>query len=275
MKRLLLVLLASVTLFSCADSGSIKVEIPKRPSGQESVLGLRAEPIDTVRIGIVGLGMRGVSAVDRLTYVPDCRVTALCDVEMPRVERSARILEARGMGGAALYGGEETSWMSLCESDDVDLVYICTAWVTHTPIALDAMECGKHVAIEVPAANTLEEIWALIDMSEKTRKHCMMLENCVYDFFEMSTLSMAQAGMFGEVVHVEGAYNHCLDPYWSEYWNSWRLEYNRLFRGDVYPTHGIGPVCQVLGIHRGDRMKTLVSMDTKPFNGPKVYELKT
>ena len=137
------------------------------------------------------------------------------------------------------------------------------------------MECGKHVAIEVPAATTLEDIWALIDMSEKTRRHCMMLENCVYDFFEMSTLAMAQAGLFGEVIHVEGSYHHCLDPYWSEYWNSWRLEYNKEHRGDVYPTHGIGPICQVLGIHRGDRMKTLVSMDTKAINGPKIYELKT
>ena len=274
MKRILLALAATFMTFSCVQKNVISVDVPERSAGQESVLGLRTEPLDTVRVGIVGLGMRGVSAVDRLTYVPDCRVTALCDIEMPRVERSARILENRGVPGARLFGGEAESWKQLCESEDVDLVYICTDWLTHTPIALYAMECGKHVAIEVPAANTLEEIWALIDMSEKTRRHCMMLENCVYDFFEMSTLSMAQAGMFGEVIHVEGAYHHCLDPFWGEYWNSWRLEYNKDHRGDVYPTHGIGPVCQVLGIHRGDRMKTLVSMDTKPFNGPIIYELK-
>ena len=274
MKRILLALAATFMTFSCVQKNVISVDVPERSAGQESVLGLRTEPLDTVRVGIVGLGMRGVSAVDRLTYVPDCRVTALCDIEMPRVERSARILENRGVPGARLFGGEADSWKQLCESEDVDLVYICTDWLTHTPIALYAMECGKHVAIEVPAANTLEEIWALINMSEKTRRHCMMLENCIYDFFEMSTLSMAQAGMFGEVIHVEGAYHHCLDPFWGEYWNSWRLEYNKDHRGDVYPTHGIGPVCQVLGIHRGDRMKTLVSMDTKPFNGPKIYELK-
>ena len=274
MKRILLALAATFMTFSCVQKNVISVDVPERSAGQESVLGLRTEPLDTVRVGIVGLGMRGVSAVDRLTYVPDCRVTALCDIEMPRVERSARILENRGVPGARLFGGEADSWKQLCESEDVDLVYICTDWLTHTPIALYAMECGKHVAIEVPAANTLEEIWALIDMSEKTRRHCMMLENCIYDFFEMSTLSMAQAGMFGEVIHVEGAYHHCLDPFWGEYWNSWRLEYNKAHRGDVYPTHGIGPVCQVLDIHRGDRMRTLVSMDTKPFNGPRVYELK-
>ena len=260
-------------MLSCSPRTKlISVETPARPAGQESVLGLAADPIDTVRVGFVGLGMRGSSAVHRFTSVPDSKITALCDIKNDRVQKCAEYLENKGLPKAETYGGEEESWKQLCESNNVDLVYICTDWKNHTPIALYAMQCGKHVAIEVPAATTLEEIWALINMSEKTRKHCMMLENCVYDFFEMKTLAMAQAGAFGEVVHVEGAYHHCLDPFWGEYWESWRLEYNKENRGDVYPTHGIGPVCQVLNIHRGDRMKTLVSMDTKPFNGPKVYE---
>ena len=276
MKRyLLLILIAAMSLISCKEQVNlIRTDVPERPSGQESVLGLTTEPLETVRIGIVGLGMRGGSAVERLSYVPDCQITALCDIEQDRVTRSADRLTAKGIVDVETHGGEAESWRGLCESQDVDLVYICTDWKNHVPIALYAMECGKHVAIEVPAATTLDEIWALINMSEKTRRHCMMLENCVYDFFEMSTLAMAQEGVFGEVVHVEGAYHHCLDPYWDEYWESWRLEYNKDHRGDVYPTHGIGPVCQVLGIHRGDRMKTLVSMDTKPLNGPKIYELK-
>ena len=276
MKRyLLLILIAAMSFISCKEQVNvIRTDVPERPAGQESVLGLTAEPLETVRIGIVGLGMRGGSAVDRLSYVPDCQITALCDIEQDRVTRSAERLIAKGIADVQTYGGEAESWRGLCESPEVDLVYICTDWKNHVPIALYAMECGKHVAIEVPAATTLDEIWDLINMSEKTRRHCMMLENCVYDFFEMSTLAMAQEGVFGEVIHVEGAYHHCLDPYWDEYWESWRLEYNKDHRGDVYPTHGIGPVCQVLGIHRGDRMKTLVSMDTKPFNGPKIYELK-
>ena len=152
----------------------------------------------------------------------------------------------------------------------MDLVYICTDWLNHYPIAMYAMECGKHVAIEVPAALDMDQIWGLINQCEKTRRHCMMLENCVYDFFEMTTLEMAQRGLFGEVIHVEGAYCHNLDPFWDEYWNNWRLDYNQKFRGDVYPTHGIGPVCQVLNIHRGDRMTMLVSMDTKSFNGARI-----
>lgn len=278
MKNLFIMLTAAslLMLASCSrQSGVIRTDVPARPAGQESALGMTADPIEVVRVGFVGLGMRGYSAVDRYVHVPDSKIAALCDVEADRVERSVAVLERNGLEPALTFSGSEDAWKGLCESPEVDLVYICTDWKSHVPIALYAMECGKHVAIEVPAATTLEDIWALIDMSEKTRRHCMMLENCVYDFFEMSTLAMAQAGLFGEVIHVEGSYHHCLDPFWGEYWNSWRLEYNKEHRGDVYPTHGIGPVCQVLGIHRGDRMKTLVSMDTKAVNGPKVYELKT
>ena len=138
-----------------------------------------------------------------------------------------------------------------------------------------AMEHGKHVAIEVPAAMTLDEIWKLINTSEKTRKHCMQLENCVYDFFELTSLNMAQQGVFGEVLHVEGSYIHNLEDFWPEYWNNWRMDYNHLHRGDVYATHGMGPACQVLNIHRGDRMKTLVSMDTKAVNGPAYIKKQT
>lgn len=278
MKKLFIMLTAAtlMLLASCSQKpGVIKTDVPARPAGQESVIGLTADPIEVVRVGFVGLGMRGRGAIDRFVHVPQSKIAALCDVEADRVERSAKVLERNGLEPAQMFSGSEDAWRQLCESTDVDLVYICTDWKSHVPIALYAMECGKHVAIEVPAATTLDEIWALIDMSEKTRLHCMMLENCVYDFFEMSTLAMAQAGAFGEVIHVEGAYHHCLDPFWGAYWNSWRLEFNKEHRGDVYPTHGIGPVCQVLDIHRGDRMKTLVSMDTKPFNGPKVYELRT
>jgi predicted dehydrogenase len=130
------------------------------------------------------------------------------------------------------------------------------------------MKDGKHVAIEVPGALTMEEIWDLINTSEKTRKHCMQLENCIYDFFELTTLNMAQKGLFGEILHAEGAYIHNLEPYWEEYWNNWRLDYNRKHRGDIYPTHGMGPACLALNIHRGDKMNYLVSMDTKVVSIP-------
>ena len=278
MKKTLLYLAAAALLgISCCrqEAAVIKTDVPARPAGQENVIGLRAAPIDTVRIGVVGLGMRGSFAVDRLSYVPGAKIVALCDLLPDRVEAAQQTLSRLGKPAAKGYSGEEESWKGLCEQEDVDLVYVVTDWLHHVPIGLYAMECGKHVAIEVPAALDLEGIWALINKSEQTRLHCMMLENCVYDFFEMTTLEMAKQGVFGEVIHGEGSYQHNLDPFWDEYWNNWRLDYNQKNRGDVYPTHGIGPVCQVLNIHRGDRMKTLVSMDTKSFNGAKIVENHT
>ena len=283
MKRSLPIQMIVVTallllLTACATSQKsalINTPTPKRPAGQQSALGLRTAPLQTVRVGFVGLGMRGPDAVSRWCHIEGTDIKALCDVEADRVEACQRLLRQNGRPEAAAYSGSTEAYRALCERDDIDLVYIATDWIHHAPIALYAMEHGKHVAIEVPAANTLDEIWALVNTAERTQRHCIMLENCVYDFFEIATLNMAQQGLFGEVLHVEGSYLHNLDDFWDEYWNNWRLDYNRLHRGDVYPTHGLGPDCQVLDIHRGDRMDYLVSMDTKAVNGKRLVERKT
>ena len=283
MKRSLPIQMIVVTallllLTACATSQKsalINTPAPKRPAGQQSALGLRTAPLQTVRVGFVGLGMRGPDAVSRWCHIEGTDIKALCDVEADRVEACQKLLRQNGRPEAAAYSGSTEAYKALCERDDIDLVYIATDWIHHAPIALYAMEHGKHVAIEVPAANTLDEIWALVNTAERTQRHCIMLENCVYDFFEIATLSMAQQGLFGEVLHVEGSYLHNLDDFWDEYWNNWRLDYNRLHRGDVYPTHGLGPDCQVLDIHRGDRMDYLVSMDTKAVNGKRLVERKT
>ena len=283
MKRSLPIQMIVVTallllLTACATSQKsalINTPTPKRPAGQQSALGLRTAPLQTVRVGFVGLGMRGPDAVSRWCHIEGTDIKALCDVEADRVEACQQLLRQNGRPEAAAYSGSTEVYKALCERDDIDLVYIATDWIHHAPIALYAMEHGKHVAIEVPAANTLDEIWALVNTAERTQRHCIMLENCVYDFFEIATLNMAQQGLFGEVLHVEGSYLHNLDDFWDEYWNNWRLDYNRLHRGDVYPTHGLGPDCQVLDIHRGDRMDYLVSMDTKAVNGKRLVERKT
>ena len=283
MKRSLPIQMIVVTallllLTACATSQKsalINTPTPKRPAGQQSALGLRTAPLQTVRVGFVGLGMRGPDAVSRWCHIEGTDIKALCDVEADRVEACQRLLRQNGRPEAAAYSGSTEVYKALCERDDIDLVYIATDWIHHAPIALYAMEHGKHVAIEVPAANTLDEIWALVNTAERTQRHCIMLENCVYDFFEIATLNMAQQSLFGEVLHVEGSYLHNLDDFWDEYWNNWRLDYNRLHRGDVYPTHGLGPDCQVLDIHRGDRMDYLVSMDTKAVNGKRLVERKT
>ena len=272
MKRKLLSLCAAVlVLAACGGQKTgqvIELPVPERPAGQQDMIQFAADPIENVGVGVVGLGMRGSHAVRRLMLVPGCHIAAICDVETDRAESSLADVREGGQE-ANVYSGEEESYKALCEDPDVDLVYICTDWLHHVPVALYALEHGKHVAIEVPSALTLKDCWDLINTSERTRRHCMILENCCYDFFELSALAMAQAGVFGEIIHAEGAYNHNLGPFWYEYWENWRLDYNSKHRGDLYPTHGFGPVCQVLNIHRGDRLTTLVAMDTDPFNGPK------
>ncbi len=287
MKQSLLIALAALLLSSCCSDGLVReglsvniyeedglimTEVPQRPAGQENMLAFAAPAMEKVRIGIIGLGMRGPGAVKRMCFIEGAEVLALCDLEQDRVEAAAAILAEHGKPEAALYYGSEDAWKALCERDDLDLVYIVTDWKTHAMMAKYAMEQGKHVAIEVPAAMNMAEIWDLVETSERTRRHCMQLENCVYDFFELTSLNMAQQGLFGEILHAEGAYIHNLEEYWDEYYDDWRLQYNREHRGDVYPTHGIGPICQALNIHRGDKMNVLVSMDTKSVNGRAFYE---
>ncbi|HML84175.1 MAG TPA: Gfo/Idh/MocA family oxidoreductase, partial [Bacteroidales bacterium] len=201
MKRLLtrsflVIVSLFVSVFAVAQSSKmIMTPEPPRPQGQTDALELACEPIPTVRVGFVGLGMRGADAVRRFMYLEGVEVTALCDIVPDRVTESQKVLAENGRAAASEYTGEE-GWKKLCESHNVDLVYVCTHWQLHTPIAVYAMEHGKHAAIEVPAALTIDECWQLVNTVEKTRRHCMMLENCCYDFFEMATLNMAQKGLF-------------------------------------------------------------------------------
>ena len=246
----------------------VTVSTPERPAGQRDVIGLSCPPIETVRIGFIGLGSRGSEAIRRFTYQKGIEVKALCDLHQANVDTCQQMLLRANMPKATEYYGSEDAWKQVCEQPDIDLIYIATDWLHHTPMMVYAMEHGKHVACEVPAAMNMEEIWKTIDTAERTRKHCMMLENCVYDFFEITTLNMAQQGLFGEITHVKGAYNHCLQEYWDDYNADWRMQYNINNRGDVYPTHGMGPACQLLNIHRGDRMKYLVAMDSDPISLP-------
>ena len=250
----------------CNEKGMIVFDEPARVEGQQSMLGFAAEPIPVIRVGFIGLGMRGPGAVNRFTHLESVEIKGLCDLEQSNVDKCQKTLADAGLPAAEGYVGPE-AYKQLCERDDIDLIYIATDWVNHTPIAVYAMEHGKHVAIEVPAATSIEECWQLVDTSERTRRHCMMLENCVYDFFELTCLNMAQQGLFGEILHAEGAYIHNLSDYWNDYYGNWRLDFNQKHRGDVYATHGFGPVCQALNIHRGNRLNYLVCMDTKSVNG--------
>jgi predicted dehydrogenase len=240
----------------------------ERASGKQrfNMCGYAAPKIERVRIGFIGLGMRGGDAVQRIAYIDGIEIKALCDKYEDRVTKSKAALEQRGFGKPKAYSGNE-GWKEMIENEELDLVYICTPWSLHTPMSVYALKHGKHVACEVPIAKTLDECWELVETSEQTRKHCMMLENCCYDFFEMLTLNMARNGMFGELVHAEGAYIHDLRDLnfnKSGYADMWRLKENYR-NGNLYPTHGLGPIAQCLNINRGDQMEHLVSMSTNDF----------
>lgn len=266
------------------NKGKIMIESPERPAGQKDVLGLALPKMKTVRVGFVGLGMRGPSAVEDFCLIPGVEIVALCDYVEARTAKQNETLRKHGLAPAAVYYGEK-GYEDLCRRNDIDLVYIATDWEHHAVVAKCAMENGKNVADEVPSAMNLEECWQLIDLAEQKQLNCMILENCCYDWFEMRTLNMAQHGVFGEILHAQGAYIHNLDEFWDYYWKNpngtdpeqlgWRLKYNRENRGDIYATHGLGPVAQLLDIHRGDRMATLVAMDTKSVHGKELVEAKT
>lgn len=266
------------------NKGKIVIETPQRPKGQKDVLGLALPKKKVVRIGLVGLGMRGPGAVENFSLIPGVQVVALCDYEEKRAVKQNERLRKNGLAPAAVYYGEK-GYEALCKRPDIDLVYIATDWEHHAIVAKCALENGKNVADEVPSAMNLQECWDLINLAEQKQLNCMILENCCYDWFEMRTLNMAQHGVFGEILRAQGAYIHNLDDFWDYYWKNpngsdpdqlgWRLKYNKENRGDLYATHGLGPVAQALDIHRGDRMKTLVSMDTKSVHGKELVEKKT
>ncbi len=266
------------------DGGTIVVDTPERAEGQEHVVGLSVAPIRNVRVAFVGLGMRGPWAVWRFSCIPGVEVVALCDYERERAEACQKFLRNESLMPADIYWGER-GYEAICSREDVDLVYIATDWNHHFPVAECAMEHGKHTAIEVPSAMNLEQCWRLIDLAEQRRLHCFILENCCYDYFEMTALNMAQQGVFGEIVRAEGAYIHTLDEFWNSYWLDpedddvdelhWRLKYNKENRGDLYATHGLGPVAQCMDIHRGDRFTTLVAMDTESFVGKELVKSRT
>jgi hypothetical protein len=268
-----------------SNLASILESVKKTHSQKFNMAGYAAPAIPVVRIGIIGLGDRGSGAVERLSFIEGVEIKALCDKREVAVKGSQDYLQSIGRPAAQEFFGDAEIWKQLVELPDLDLIYTCTPWILHTPVCVYSMEHGKHVACEVPIARTLDEAWQLVETSERTRRHCMMLENCCYDFFELLTLNMARQGMFGDIIHGEGAYIHNLlgmnfkkplDDRQTDgaYTDMWRLKENATRNGNLYPTHGLGPVCQAMNINCGDKMEYLSSVSTSDFTmGPKEKEL--
>jgi len=276
-------LAASVPLAS-RSAGSMETEAvahirksaERAPSMGFNMCGYAAPRLDKVRVGFVGIGDRGIGAVERMTYIEGVEITAVCDTRQAAMDGAQAVLQNAGLAKAREFTGNDTAFKDLCESGVVDLVYIATPWEWHVPVAVAAMKAGAHAAVEVSTAKTMDECWEIVEVSEQTRKHCVILENCCYDFFELLTLNMARQGAFGDLIHGEGAYIHDLD-YWlfnkpqddkpggdGAYDKLWRLHENTR-PANAYPTHGLGPICQAMDINRGDRMDYLTAMMSDDF----------
>ena len=223
-------------------------------------------PREAVRIGVIGTGGRGNSLVDNFSAVPGARIAALCDTAKDKVLATQARLEKAGKASPpiAVFHSGDHAFEGLLKRDDIDLVVIATPWNWHVPMAVAGMNQGKHVAIEVPAARTMEECWAMVDASESTRRHAIQLENCCYGYNELMVLNMVRAGLFGELTNGAAAYNHDLRSilFSADGEGLWRRAEHSHRDGNLYPTHGLGPVARYMDINRGDRFDTLVSMSS-------------
>ena len=242
------------------------------PPRAASVAGMKFEGKDTVRLGLIGVGGRGSSLLGEFSAIPQVQVNALCDTVKEKVLKAQARLEKAGKRPPALYHSSDTAFEELVKRDDLDLVLVATPWVWHTRMAVAAMKHGKHVAVEVPAARTIEECWELVNTSESTRRHCIQLENCCYDYNEMLVLNIVRAGLFGDLTHGACAYNHDLRSilFSSEGEGLWRRFEHLNRNGNLYPTHGLGPVANYMDVNHGDRFDYLVSMSS-PALGLQTY----
>jgi predicted dehydrogenase len=238
-------------------------EVPERRG--RSMIGVPFEGFDNPRFGIIGLGNRGGGMLPLLLEVPGAQVTALCDIRPEFARAAAKVVTDAGRPAPALYTAGDEDFENLVQRDDVDFVYVATPWEWHTPMSLAAMRAGKHVGVETPMSLTVKDLWELVDTSERTRRHCIQLENCCYGQNEMRALRMAHEGLFGELLHGAGAYLHDLrELLFSKtyYEDQWRRKFHTRYDGDLYPTHGLGPVAAYMDLHRGDRFTHMTSMST-------------
>ncbi|MBS1810016.1 MAG: Gfo/Idh/MocA family oxidoreductase [Acidobacteria bacterium] len=236
---------------------------PPAPSGA-SMMNVKFEKLNTVRLGIIGVGGRGLGMLSEWMAVEGLEVTAICDIDKGQIDKTLKRIEKAGKKAPAVYSKNERDFENLCKRDDVDFIYIATPWDWHVPMAVAAMNNGKHCGLEVPAATTVEGCWELVNTSEKTRRHCMIMENCCYGWSEMLVLNAVKAGLLGSLLHGECAYNHDLRAILNENRSEgiWRRIPHTKKNGNFYPTHGLGPVSNYMGINRGDKYEYLVSMSS-------------
>lgn len=246
------------SMASCKKTGAEQRHLDTKPNEH-----LSAPPIDTVRVGYVGIGNQGSGHVENLLRIEGVEIKAVCDIREERTLWAQERCEKAGKPKPVAYNRGPEDFKRMCDSEELDLVYNATPWEWHVPISVEAMETGSHAASEVPGAITLEGCWELVEASEKHKKHCCTMENCNYDRTELMLFHMVRQGLFGELLHAECGYLHDLrewkfgDAYYP---HDWRLQYSIKRNADLYPTHGLGPVSQWMDITRGNKFDYLVSM---------------
>ena len=241
------------------------IALPQPASAAATMLGVPFEKHAVVRVAIVGTGLRGRSVLHELLGVDNVRITALCDTVPEKIEMAVKQMRDAGHTyEPARFSAGERAYEQLVQRDDIDLVYTATPWQFHVPVCLAAMKADKHAATEVPAAYTIEELWKLVDASERSRRHCIMMENCSYGYNELLVLNMVRAGVFGELKHGGAAYNHDLREILFENRDEglWRRAHHTLRNANLYTTHGLGPIAAMMNINRGDKFDYMVSMST-------------
>jgi|TARA_B110000902_G_scaffold104904_1_gene123955 predicted dehydrogenase len=238
-----------------------------------SVMGLAIPKMDVVRVGFIGVGQRGSGHVKHYCHLEGVEIKAICDTQQKVIDRSLKYVVGQGFAKPDVYTGSEHAYREMLARQDIDIVIISTPWKWHTPMSVETMESGKHAFVEVPAATTLEECWQLVNTAERTQKNCMMMENVNYGRDELMVLNMVRQGLFGELLHGEAAYIHDLRSQMKEIdekTGSWRTGWHTKRNGNLYPTHGLGPVSQYMNINRGDRFDYVSSMSS-PSLGRKAY----
>jgi hypothetical protein len=234
---------------------------------QFNMHGYAAPALDVVRMGITGIGNRGSGTVMRFASIEGVEIVAINDLEKDRVDAAIKsIAETHNPVG---YSDGKEDWKRMCERDDIDLIAIATPWQLHTDQAVYAMEHGKHVFTELPAAQTIEECWSLVEASERTKKHCVQMSGSCHEGDSAVVLNMIRNGLFGEIIHGEGGYIHDLMNHYNfsktMYHDMWRLKENIDRHGNLYPQHALTPMAQMMDLNYGDQMSHLVSMSSKDF----------
>lgn len=228
------------------------------------MIGVPFQPVMTARLGIIGVGARGGGLLRNFLAVDNVQIGAVCDLAEDRIARARAMVEKSGQKSPEIYTGSEQAFEKLCQREDLDIVLIATPWIWHTPMAVYAMKQGRHAAVEVPAARTLEECWELVNVSEQTRRHCIMMENCCYGYNELLVLNMVRAGVLGDLTHGAAAYLHDMRAglISASGGKTWRRTEQIRRNGNLYPTHGLGPVAMYMNVNRGDRFASMVSMSS-------------